>query len=183
MARRQGQFYIDASVIELHVTVPPQEGDTLRDMIIKGEYAQFLKATNLDRVVPDHRPILFTAPGRYAKLIDHIQARRYYLDLKPGRERPVTWEEAVESWHRRLYSRIVENIEAHDVMHRFPGRTEADLYLWVMDHRYFLTQKYGYDVGSELATLDFSKKYAPRLHRRVGQRMKLAWSGKLHPKG
>ncbi|AWN23126.1 transcriptional regulator [Deinococcus irradiatisoli] len=181
VARRQGQAYIDANVIELHVTVPPEEGDTLKDMIIKGEYAHFLKATDLDRVVPNHREILFTTPGRYAKLIEHINARRYYLDLKPGRQRPVTWEEAVESWHRRLYSRIVENIDAHDVMRRFPGRTEADLYLWVMDHRYFLSEKYGYDVGSELATVDFSKKYAPRLYKRLGQRMKLAWRGKLEP--
>ena len=178
VARRQGQAFIDASVIELNVSVPPEAGDTLRDMIIKGEYAHFLRDTHLDVVAPHHRPIFFTAPGRYAKLIEHIKARQYYLDLKPGRERPVTWEEAVESWYRRLYSRIVENIESHGVMRRFPGRTEADLYLWVMDHRYFLSQKYGYDVGSELATVDFSKRYAPKLHKRVGQRVKLAWRGK-----
>ena len=181
VARRQGQAYINANIIELNVTVPPEEGDTLKDMIIKGEYAQFLRATNLDRVSPHHKEILFTKPGRYAKLTEHIKARRYYLDLKPGRERPVTWEEAVESWYRRLYSRIVENIEAHDVMHRFPGRTEADLYLWIMDHRYFLSEKYGHDVGSEMATLDFSKRFAPKLHKRLGQRMKLAWRGKLSP--
>ncbi|WP_293911782.1 DUF4032 domain-containing protein [Deinococcus sp.] len=178
VARRLGQFYIDAYVIELQVTVAPEAGDTLKDMIIKGEYAQFLRSTSLSEVSPGHREIMFSKPGRYAKLIEHINARRYYLDLKPGRERPVTWEEAAESWYRRLYSRIVDSIEAHDVMHRFPGRTEADLYLWVMDHRYFLSQKYGHDVGSEMATLDFSKKYAPRLHKRIGQRMRLAWKGK-----
>jgi len=182
VARRQGQAYIDASVIELHVTVPPSEGDTLKDMIIKGEYAHFLRDTKLDEVSPNHKDILFTKPGRYATLTEHINARRYYLDLKPGRERPVTWEEAVESWYRRLYSRIVENIEAHDVMRRFPGRTEADLYLWIMDHRYFLSEKYGYDVGSERATLDFSKKHAPGLYKRFSQRMKLAWRGKLEPR-
>ncbi|WP_103128560.1 DUF4032 domain-containing protein [Deinococcus aerius] len=183
VARRQGQHYIDANVIELNVAVPPEEHDTLRDLIIKGEYARFLKETNLDRVVPGHREIRFTTPGRYDRLLEHIRTRQYFLDRKPERAGlpPVTWEEAVESWYRRLYSRVVENIEKHDVMSRFPGRTEADLYLWIMDHRYFLTQKYGHDVGSEEATRDFRAHHAPPLYKRLGQRMRLLLKGQLEP--
>ncbi|MBB5377127.1 hypothetical protein HNQ07_002600 [Deinococcus metalli] len=183
VARRQGQKYIDAYVIELNVTVPPDEDDTLKDLIIKGEYAQFLKATNLDRIMPEHREILFTTPGRYEKLLEHIRTREYYLNQKraaEGRE-PVTWEEAVESWYCRLYLRIVENIDLHHVMFRFPGRTEADLYLWIMDHRYFLTQKYGHDVGSEEATKDFGEHYAPPLYKRALQRVQLLLTGSLDP--
>ncbi|MFC4426142.1 DUF4032 domain-containing protein [Deinococcus navajonensis] len=183
VARRQGQKYIDADVIELSVTVPPDEHDTLPDLIIKGEYARFLRTTRLNEVVPHHRPILFTTPGRYEKVLEHIRTRQYFLDRKPGREGlgPVSWEEAVESWYRRLYLRVVENLEAHDVMHRFPGRTEADLYLWIMDHRYFLAQKGGHDVGSEEATMDFSAHHAPPVYRRVGQRMRLLLRGQLNP--
>ncbi len=183
VARRQGQAYIDASVIELNVTVPPDEHDTLVDLIIKGEYAQFLRATRLDTLLPGHREILFTTPGRYDKLLEHIRTRQYFLDRKPERAGlpPVTWEEAVDSWYRRLYLRIVENLELHHVMFRFPGRTEADLYLWIMDHRYFLTEKYGHDVGSEEATRDFRKRYAPPAYKRLGQRMQLLLRGKLDP--
>ncbi|AIZ44397.1 transcriptional regulator [Deinococcus radiopugnans] len=183
VARRQGQMYIDAHVIELNVTVPPEESDTLTDLIIKGEYAQFLRATGLDLLVPGHREILFTTPGRYDKLLEHIRTRQYFLDRKPGRAGlpPVTWEEAVVSWYTRLYLRIVENLELHHVMFRFPGRTEADLYLWIMDHRYFLTQKGGHDVGSEAATRDFRQHYAPPAYKRLGQRMKLLLRGKLDP--
>ncbi len=176
VARRRGQKYIDASIIELNVSVPPEKGDSLHQMIIKGEYAHFLRATGLHTLLP-HDDILFTTPGRYAKLLEHIRARQYYLDRRPGRSCPVTWPEAVESWYRRLYSRIVENIRHHEVMHRFPGRTEADLYLWIMDHRYFLSEKEGHDVGSEAATLDFARHHAPRLHRRVATRLQLAWQG------
>ncbi|PTA67298.1 transcriptional regulator [Deinococcus arcticus] len=183
VARRQGQKYIDADVIELQVTVPPEEGDTLKDLIIKGEYAQFLKATNLDRVVPGHHEILFTTPGRYEKLLEHIRTRQYFLDRKPERAGlpPVTWEEAVDSWYRRLYCRIVDNIGKHDVMARFPGRTEADLYLWIMDHRYFLTQHDGHDVGSEAATVQFRAQYSPPIYKRLRQRMRLMLRGKLGP--
>lgn len=183
VARRQGQKYIDANVIELNVAVPPDEHDTLKDLIVKGEYAQFLKATHLNEVVPGHREILFTTPGRYEKLLDHIQTRRYYLDQKRAAngEPPVTWEEAVKSWYDRLYMRIVQNIDEHHVMFRFPGRTEADLYLWIMDHRYFLTEKYGHDVGSEEATVDFSEHHAPPIYKRLGQRMQLLLRGQLGP--
>ena len=66
-------------------------------------------------------------------------------------------------------------------MYRFPGRTEADLYLWIMDHRYFLTEKYGHDVGSEEATVDFREHYAPPVYKRLGQRMKLLLRGRLDP--
>lgn len=179
VARRSGQHYIDAHVIELHVTVPPEPGDTLKDLIIKGEYARFLKVTGLDRVVPDHAEILFTTPGRYDMLLDHIRTRQYYLSRRLGRE--VSWEEAVESWYRRLYRRVTEELAHHDVMRRFPGRTEADLYLWIMDHRYFLKERYGFDVGSEVATLDFARHHTPRLYKRLRDRLRLALKPKLKP--
>ena len=181
VARRNGQKFIDAYVHELDVTVPPDATDTLKDLIIKGEYAQFLRETRLDEVVPGHRSILFTTPGRYEKLLEHIRMRQYFLDQKRAAQNlpPVTWEEAVKSWYERLFFRIVQNIDQHDLMYRFPGRTEADLYLWIMDHRYFLTQKYGHDVGSEEATLDFSENHAPSPLQRLTQRLKLAWKGDL----
>ena len=176
VARRQGQAYIDAQVIELHVTVPPEAGDTLKDLIVKGEYADFLRATHLEELMPEHHEILFTTPGRYDKLAEHIQTRKYYLDHKHSRDTP--FDEVVRSWYTRLYARIVEQIRTHDVLRRFPGRTEADLYLWIMDHRYFLTERYGFDVGSEVAALDFSKHFAPPVYKRIGQRMKLLVNGR-----
>ncbi len=176
VARRQGQAYIDAQVIELHVTVPPEAGDTLKDLIIKGEYADFLRATHLETLMPGHHEILFTTPGRYDKLSEHIQTRKYYLDQKHSRDTPM--DEVVCSWYARLYARIVEQIRTHEVLRRFPGRTEADLYLWIMDHRYFLSERYGFDVGSEVAALDFSKNFAPPGYKRTLQRMKLLVNGR-----
>jgi Domain of unknown function (DUF4032) len=176
VARRQGQAYIDAQVIELQVTVPPEEGDTLKDLIIKGEYADFLHATRLGELMPGHHEILFTTPGRYDRLMEHIRTRKYYLDQKYSRDVPIN--EATCSWYVRLYARIVEQIRTHGVLHRFPGRTEADLYLWIMDHRYFLTERYGFDVGSEVAALDFSKHHAPPVYKRVRQRLRMLVNGR-----
>lgn len=177
VARRAGQKYIDAHIIELDVRVKPEPGDTVRDLIIKGELARFLALTKLDEIVPDYQPILFSKPGRYDILLDHIRTRQYFLGQKLGRE--VSWEEAVESWHRRLYARVTEHIARHKLMRFFPGRTEADLYLWIMDHRYFLKERYGFDVGSEVATLDFTRHYAPKVWRRLGKRLQLLRGGRV----
>ncbi|MBB6097044.1 hypothetical protein HNR42_000458 [Deinobacterium chartae] len=176
VARRERQKYIDAEVIELDVMIEPAPGDTLKDLILKGEQAAFLRETRLEEVRPQHTPILFSTPGRFDILLDHIRTRQYYLGMKHGRE--VSWEEAVGSWYDRLYSRVVEHLRAHGVLDRFPGRTEADLYLWIMDHRYFLTEQYGFDVGSEQAVTDFSAHYAPRWYERMGTRLKRWWQGK-----
>jgi hypothetical protein len=177
VARASGQRYIDAEVIELNVEVPPNSRDSLKTIVIKGEYGRFLAATRLRELVPDHEPILFSVPGRYDILLEHIRTRQYYLGEKYGRE--VSWEEAVESWYRRFYSRVVEEIREHRVLERFPGRTEADLYLWIMDHRYYLTRHYGRDVGSEWATLDYARHFSPTGIRRLWLRLVKAWRGEL----
>ena len=176
VARNAGQKYIDAEIIELSVPVAPSTTDSLKDFIIKGEYADFLEQTKLDKLKPDHLPILFTVTGRYDVLIGHINTRKYFLGH--NLERDVSWEEAVVSWHDRLYARVVEQIRKYDVLKRFPGRTEADLYLWIMDHRYNLTQQFGEDVGSEEATKNFADNYAPDFAKRTWQRVVKRWRGR-----
>lgn len=170
VARKNGQKFIDAHIIELEVRFSPEAGDSLFDVILKGEYADFLEATHLDAVRYDHLEISFSALGRFDFLLEHIHTRQYFLGQNLGRE--VSWEEAVGSWYDRLYLRVVGQIRKNHVLEKFPGRTEADLYLWIMTHRYFLTEQYGKDVGSEQATLDFMGKYAPKWYKRLGQRLR-----------
>jgi hypothetical protein len=43
----------------------------------------------------------------------------------------------------------------------FPGRTEADFYLWVMDHRYFLAKELGVDPGPEGAARSYEVRFGP----------------------
>jgi len=179
VARRAGQQFIDAEIIELQVTVPPNSTDSLKDLIIKSEYTRFLEATGLHRLRPDHDAILFTVPGRYDILLDHIKTRHYYLGLE--RQQDVPWSEAVATWHDDLYRPIIEELREHRLLERFPGRTEADLYLWIMDHRYFLAQRYGQEVNFEAAALDYVQHYAPDLLHRLWQRARQRWRGQATP--
>jgi hypothetical protein len=169
VAREEGQKYIDAEVIELNVAVPPDADDSLKDIIIKGEYGKFLEATQLKQLRPE-ADIMFTVTGRYDVLIEHIRTHQYYLGLEIKRD--IAWAEAVQSWYDRIYKPVVAEIRQHDILERFPGRTEADLYLWIMDHRYFLRQELGEDVGSEQAARDYAEHYAPSWLERLWQRLR-----------
>jgi hypothetical protein len=54
----------------------------------------------------------------------------------------------------------VQEIREQGILQNFPGRTEADLYLWVMDHRYYLSQAQGHAVGAEEATASYRERFA-----------------------
>ena len=173
VAQAEGQKYIDAEVIELDVTIPPEPGDSIKDFIIKGEYATFLEKTKLETIRPGHEEILFTTPGRYDILLEHIEVRRYFLG--ENLKRDISYEEAVASWYDRLYKRMVDEIRAAGALSKFPGRTAADLYLWMMDHRYYLTEEYGQDVGSKVAAESFTRHHKPPFWERWVAKLQLWW--------
>ncbi len=155
-ARRQGAKEIDAEVIEFDSNIPLEPGVTTKDILIKAEYADFLERTHLDKLRPEQR-IEFTEPGRYRVLLEHIDVHRYFLGLEKHREIP--YEEAVVSWYDNVYKPLVEAFRRLGILKRFPGRTEADLYVWVSRHLYYLRERYGPDVDLDKAALDYAKRY------------------------
>jgi hypothetical protein len=155
-ARQEGAQEIDAEVVEFEPTVPIEAGVTKKDFLIKAEYAEFLRRTHLDRIRPAQR-IVFTEPGRYHAVLEHIAVHRYFLGLEQGREIP--YEEAVASWFDHVYTPLAEAFRRLDLLKQFPGRTEADLYGWVSEHLYYLREQYGPDVNLEQAVLDYARNY------------------------
>ena len=74
---------------------------------------------------------------------------------------------------------VVSIIRQRQVLRRFPGLTEADLYLWIMDHRYYLALEYGSDVGAETATQDFTGRFGRRsLKQWLASTLK-TWEGRV----
>ena len=118
---------------------------------------------------PNHVEIHFSVTGRYDILLEHIRTHQYFLGSQY--QRPFTWDEAVVSWYDTLYFSLVEKITQHRVLKRFPGRTQADLYIWMMDHHHYLRQELGRDVGFESTVRDYVDDYAPDWLSRVWQRL------------
>ncbi|MCU0492648.1 MAG: DUF4032 domain-containing protein [Chloroflexaceae bacterium] len=156
VARQQGQEAIDAAVTELEVDVPLSPDLSLRDLLLKEEYSDFLEWTELGRLRPQQR-IELSELGGYLDLVRHINGHRYYLGLEQGRE--ISRDEAVASWYDNVYMPVVYVIRDHQALEAFPKRSEADLYRWIMDHRWYMQEAGGSDPGPENATLDYVTLY------------------------
>ncbi len=148
VARQMGAKHIEAYVTEVQTDVPLTPETTIEDLVLKGEYADFLAKTQLKRLRPE-ADLTLTVAGGYDKLLEHIAVHRYFMGLEQQREIP--YEEAVAHWYDTVYLPVVQAIRERGLLRYFPGRTEADLYLWLMEHRAELSRRLGWEVGLDEA--------------------------------
>ncbi len=147
---------IEAYVTEFETPVPLPADTVETDLDLKGEYAAFLLETGLDRLRSEQQ-VEFTVPGQYRKLEEHIAVHRYFVSQRESRE--VHDDEAVARWYDEVYCPLVAIICEAEILEQFPGRTEADLYLWLIEHQYYLSEETGYEVPWEEAAADFSAEF------------------------
>ena len=164
VAREQGVEFVDAEVIEATTRVPVTADLDAGDLEIKGEYIHFLGRTRLDELRPDQN-IEFTIGGGYKRLLEHIAVHRHFMGLE--QQRFIPEDEAVCDWYDHVYLPLVHIIREKDILADFPVRTEADLYLWIMDHQHYLRERFGPGVGTEQATEHFADHYTTRLIKRM----------------
>jgi hypothetical protein len=138
VARDQGVEYIDADVRECSVRVPVTAELQPEDLIILGERVEFLMRTGLDKLRPEAN-IELTILGGHDRILEHIAVHRYFMGLDWKRD--IGEEEAVGHWYDTVYIPIVHVIRDAGILAVFPDRTEADFYLWVIDHQHYLTQE------------------------------------------
>jgi uncharacterized protein (TIGR00730 family) len=151
-----GAAAIEATVTELEtpIRLSPDVGE--QDLDLKEEYAAFLKATGLDELRPEQN-VECTLPGQYQKLLLHIAVHRHFLGQREEREIP--YAEAVVRWYDEVYCPVMEAIREEGILQDFAERTEADLYLWIIEHRHYLSERYAQEVPLEQAAAEFSREF------------------------
>lgn len=159
VARANGLSHIEAWITVVDTPVPLSPDVKPDELIIKAEYADFLRQTKLNESRPDAR-IELTEPGRYHQLLEHIQVHHYYLGLEQQRDIP--FGEAVDSWYDNVYLPDVTHIRDSGVLKEFPNRTETDLYMWITYHRDRLRERYGFEVDLRTALSDFAQRHSER---------------------
>jgi hypothetical protein len=164
VAREQGAHFVDAEVVEAEARVPVTPDLQARDLEVKGEYTRFLEQTRLDELRPEQR-IELTICGGYDRLLEHVAVHRYFMGLE--QERFIPEDQAVCDWYDSIYLPLVQLVREKGILADFPGRTEADLYIWIMDHQHFLREQYGPEVESETAAEHFAQRYTTRPLRRL----------------
>lgn len=164
VARELGQVFIDAYVTEIKTDIEFTPDTNPEELILKKEYSQFLERTGLKAAYSDCE-IVLTQAGQYEKLLDHIQVHRWYMGEK--HQHPIDEQHASRSWYKRVYLPLVQIIRDMNILADFPGRTEADLYLWIIEHQYFLTERSSGIVPLDQAALHFVNRYSHKPLRRL----------------
>ena len=150
--------FIDAEVISLSTEInlkPSMTTDELIEALVKYEKNIFYEKTEFGELT-NYFDLNFSAPGRYDVIYNHILVHKYYLN--EGMEEELPFNDALVSWYNNVYNPVISIIKEQWLRANFAGRTEADLYVWIIKHWDFLKKKYGtYSLSK--AALDFSKKY------------------------
>jgi hypothetical protein len=128
VARQLGWKTIEARVIEVRTRAPLTDTMDAAALLQAREYVDFLERTQLDRLRPS-ATVQVSRLGRYDRIYEHILGHRYFLGLQQYRE--VSVAEAAASWFDMVYQPIARLIHEYGILEHFPGRTEADLYLWI----------------------------------------------------
>lgn len=172
IAKEMGIETVEAYVTEIRSKVGLSPDDSPEDIILKEEFADFLEESEVDRILPE-ADFQLTFPGLYDTLLEHIRVHRYYMGIEQSREIP--WEEAVRHWYQTVYLPTVRVIREQNVLGDFPNRTEADLYIWILDHQTYLQEEMGWRIRPEKAATDLVEEKGGkpgRFFRKLGEKIR-----------
>lgn len=153
IAKQLGYETMQAHVTELDTPINLEPDMSLKMWQTAEAYSMFLYDTRLDRNRPGKQNMIrLSEPSRYHSLLEHIELAQQVLELE-GKDS--TLEEAAVYWFDRVYTPIVRIIREYDILQYFPDRTEADLYLWLVNNLYHIRQSYA--QGADVSAHDFSE--------------------------
>jgi hypothetical protein len=167
VARAQGVLSIDAEVVSLGTEIkldPKMTKADLKKAVINYEKERFYEKTDWPRVVPNY-DLVFTEVGRYDEVLHHIEGHKYYLNQRYPEE--LSFRQALFSWFNNVFKPIVDVIAYERILLRFPGRTAADLYMWIVKHWDELKKQYGEDYPMQEAARDFSSRYGKSIWKQL----------------
>lgn len=156
VARQLGAKTIEAHVTELPTSVNLEPNMSEEELEAAAAYAAFLEETGLDRSRPLHQSLQLSERTRYTDLMGHIYLHKSILEHQTGQ--PVTLEEAAARWYDDVYRPAVTLIRKYNILEHMSGRTEGDLFLWLVDHLRDLREEFGEEAPSRSfsdALIDF----------------------------
>ncbi len=167
VSKKLGIKYIDAEVIEFVTDADLKPDMSFDQIFLEVEREKFLRVTGLKESRPDIK-IRITVPGGYDFLLGQINKLMVQLnENKKIDEKPLTFKEASQIWYDNIYMPATEIIDSYAFLKKFPNRTKTDLYIWINEHKRYLSLKYGRDIVIKFAAKDFLLRYAKSPLRRL----------------
>ncbi|GAB1421905.1 hypothetical protein MASR2M15_21020 [Anaerolineales bacterium] len=135
VARQLHQETIQAHVTELPTHIELNADMTEADIDLASAYALFLEETGLRFSRPNPVSMLLSEPSRYPEMLGHIYLHGQVMEQILGHA--VTAEQASADWYDIIYRPAITLIRKYEILKHLNSskeRTEADVYLWMVDH-------------------------------------------------
>ena len=141
VARQIGAKTIQGHVTELPTTIDLRPDMSPSDLDDAVAYAAFLEETSLPKTRLHHQPLKLSERSRYADLLGHIFL--YQALLSHEQNTDIDLPAAAAHWYDNVYRPAITLIRKYEMTDILGGRTEADLYLWLVDHLRDLREQLG----------------------------------------
>ena len=171
VAKAKGMEFIDAEVVELDSEIPLHPGVSMKEL--RAKVVEYERNSFISQYKPSYLPmgdIVFTTPGSYAEMVNHILVHKYYINQDIDHE--ISFEDAAKSWYANVYSPIVNEIRKEHLLSAFPGQSEGDMYMWLVRKWDEMKKKEGQDLSAAEAVKRASsaagKNWSARLKRYIG---------------
>jgi hypothetical protein len=82
--------------------------------------------------------------------------------------------QAAQHWYTTVYKPTIDIIRKYRIISRFNGKTETDLYLWILQHWDELKTKYGNHYSLVTAAVSYSHTFGKSTLNRLFSRLKYA---------
>ena len=159
VAKMQGREFIDAEVTEIQTNIEITQEMTkeeLLEILMEHEKKNFLAMTELEK----HRDVSmlrFSSPRRFDIILSHINGHQYFLGI--DKNISIGFEEAMLSWFDNIFLPIIDEIKEENILIYFQGRTEADLYVWIVRHWDELKNREGQGIKISDAVKSYKNNY------------------------
>ncbi|MDX2128729.1 MAG: DUF4032 domain-containing protein [Chloroherpetonaceae bacterium] len=90
-------------------------------------------------------------------LLKHLEEHKWYLSERAKKE--VTLREATIDWYVKLFLPLRETLSQSRFATFFPDKTELELYIEIMENKYYLSEKKGKDIGLSAAMQDYCNRF------------------------
>jgi hypothetical protein len=160
VARQVGAKTIEAHVTELPTSIEIEPGMSPEELDAAAAYAAFLEETGFERTRPHHQSLKVSEVSRYGEMLGHVHLHQQVLEKARGET--VTLEEAAADWYDNVFRPAVTLIRKYGILEHYPNRTEADLYMWMVDHLREVRE----ELGDKADARSFSDALVDFLHER-----------------
>jgi Domain of unknown function (DUF4032)/Lipopolysaccharide kinase (Kdo/WaaP) family len=143
---RLNKLGFDAEEIEL---IPTPEGNKLRLRTRVAESGHFARQLFL-------RTGIDAGENQARRLLNDITGFRAHLEQKEGH--PVSEIVATNRWLEEVYDPVIAAIP-EDLRGRMPP---AEIFHEILEHRWYMSEAAGHDVGTKAATQDYLKQVLPQ---------------------